>query len=123
MSKICDPKTVHSFLMTIKHRRSQWRLSYRQKNLLTLSQLGLGATPVLDIINRQLTWQDYISGPLADNHQPPIPGAIWIFGLTILKQPCYLKFQDRPDGIVMWISLHIAEFNLKFPYQNSKEVF
>ncbi|MFT8477493.1 MAG: hypothetical protein ABF682_08815 [Liquorilactobacillus sp.] len=64
-----------------------------------------------------LTWQNYISGPIADNHQPPVPGNIWIFGLDIDNLSCYLKFQDKPSGTVLWISLHEAEHPLYFPYR------
>lgn len=108
---------IENILNDIKLRRSLWRLSTRQKNLETLSNLGIDSVAVFDIIYNVLTWQDYISGPEQDNHEPPIPGNIWKFGLTIEDVDCYLKFQDKPNRIVMWISIHEAQFPLEFPYK------
>ncbi|WP_225419840.1 hypothetical protein [Levilactobacillus cerevisiae] len=116
MVKNCDPDTINSVLKRIKQRRSQWRLSPRRKNLLMLSRLGIKHSLVFDIINQQLTWYNYISGPESDNHEPPFPGDIWVFGIVIQGYECYLKFQDKPNGIVMWISIHLAEHKLIFPY-------
>jgi len=45
---------------------------------------------------------------------PPIPGNIWIFGLNV---DLYLKFQDRPEGPVIWISIHQANYPMNFPYK------
>lgn len=108
---------IIAILETIKSRRESWYLSSRRKNTLTLAELGIDNVAVFDIIYDNLTWRDYVEGPEADNHVPPIPGNIWIFGLEILNHLCYLKFQDRPDRIVMWISIHEAEYPLDFPYK------
>lgn len=108
---------IENILQDIKTRRNLWSLSSRYKNLETLSRLGIDDSAVFDIIYDNLTWRDYISGPEADNHVPPIPGNIWKFGLTIENIDCYLKFQDKPDRIVMWISIHEAEYPLEFPYR------
>ena len=88
---------IKNIIVSIQNRREQWRLSTRQKNL--------------------LTWKNYISGPIADNHQPPVPSDVWVFGLDINGLSCYLKFQDRPSGVVIWISLHEAEYPLYFTYR------
>lgn len=88
-----------------------------KKNLLTLASLGLDSTAIFDFIYKSLSWRDYVSGPEKDNHKPPIPGDIWIFGLVIENQLCYLKFQDRPNGLVIWISIHKAEYPIYFLYK------
>lgn len=111
-------QAIQEVVGDIRSRRNSWQLSLRPVNLKTLDVLGITQDIAFSLIWRQLTWQDYISGPVADNHVQPIPGDIWVFGLTIEHQPCYLKFQDKPSGIVMWISLHIADYELRFPYRS-----
>lgn len=108
---------IERILARIRKNRKQWKLSPRRKNLLTLTSLGLDEQAVFDFIDKALSWKDYVSGPDRDNHEPPIPGEIWIFGLTIEKQLCYLKFQDRPNGLVIWISIHKAEYPIYFLYK------
>lgn len=108
---------IQNIITSIQARRSNWRLSVRPKNLLTLSKLGIDSQVVFDIIDNTLTWKDYVSSPEKDNHLIPIPGDIWVFRLNIQGEICYLKFQDRSNSLVMWISIHIAEYPLKFPYR------
>ncbi|MCH5463433.1 hypothetical protein L3V66_11860 [Secundilactobacillus sp. HBUAS58055] len=108
-------KDIEKILETIRNRRSQWRLSLRRKNLLGLAALGIDEDIAFDVIYQNLKYQDYVSGPEADNKG--VPGNVWIFGLNISDVLCYLKFQDKPSGIVMWISLHPAEYPLTFPYK------
>ncbi|WP_461243385.1 hypothetical protein [Secundilactobacillus muriivasis] len=108
---------VEAILVSIKNRRKLWRLSSRRINLITLSLIGFTETSVLDEIYTKLTYQNYVSGPELDNHQPPRPGEVWIFGLTISGIQCYLKFKDKPDHTVFWISLHQAAFPMTFPFR------
>lgn len=89
-----------------------------QKKCIGTCQLGIDEQIALDTIYQELSYRDYSSGPLPDDHQPPIPGEIWIFGFNISDELCYLKFQNRPNGIVIWISLHQAEYPLEFPFKN-----
>jgi len=112
-----DQKSIKTVITSIKARRSKWHLSHRTKNLLTLSAIGLVEKTALDEIFMTISWKDYSAGPLADDHHPPIPGDIWIFGLQISERECYLKFQDRPNQTVIWISLHIAEHPLQYPFR------
>ncbi|MFC6290153.1 hypothetical protein [Levilactobacillus angrenensis] len=121
MTKIADVKGI---VNDIRSRRDSWQLSTRRINLLTLQRLNMTDEIVFGIIYDRLTWQDYVSGPEADNHPRPIPGDIWIFGLTIGGLPCYLKFQDKPSGLILWLSVHATTKPLHFPYrsQQSKEV-
>lgn len=114
---MAEKQEIEDTLNNIKNRKDLWKLSTRRKNLETLFRLGIDENAVFDTIYNNLTWQDYVSGPEEDNHVPPIPGNIWKFGLTIENIECYLKFQDRPDQLVMWISVHEAQYPLKFPYQ------
>ncbi len=107
---------IEQVLNTIRRFRSNWYLSKRSKNYLTLQRLGIGPQVAFDEIYTRLSWQDYISGPECDRHVPPVPGQVWVFGLTIEDCQCYLKFQLRPNKMVIWISLHQAEYPLKYPY-------
>lgn len=117
---VCNSLTnvddIKNIIKDIQNRRNQWQLSSRPKNLQTLSELGIDKDIAFDKIYNLLTLEKYVSGPIADDHNPPIPGNIWIFGLDIDNTSCYLKFQDRPNGVVLWISLHEAEYPLHFPY-------
>ncbi len=106
---------IKKIIIDIQKRRNYWKLSTRRKNLLTLTELGITQSIAFDLIYNHIEWRDYVSGPQLDDHA--IPGNIWVFGLTINDHPCYLKFQDRPNGIVMWISFHIADYPLHFPYR------
>lgn len=106
---------------TIKDRRRTWRVSHREKNeefASTIGNAGEGVyEKIFDEIFNNLTWIDYSSGPFPDASRRHIPGDVWIFGLKIFEIECYLKFQDRPSGRVMWISIHEAERPLSFPFQ------
>ena len=117
MTKMANPNEIKKVIEVIKKKRFFWKLSHRSKNYQTLSILGLGEEAIFNIIYNDLSWRDYSSGPLLDDHIPPIPGNIWIFGLTISNQKCYLKFQDKPSGIIMWISIHKQEYPLYLPYK------
>jgi len=108
---------IKAVISDIRIRRRQWLLSRRAKNIETLTILAMQESVVFDLIYERLTWRDYLAGPEPDNHSNAIPGSIWVFGLTIEGIPCYLKFQDRPNGVVMWISIHQAAFPLAFPYK------
>lgn len=108
---------IEKILHNIRLRRELWRLSPWRKNLQTLSALGMDDQAVFDIIYNTLSWRDYSKGPESDNHIPPIPGDIWVFGLDISGQQCYLKFQDKPEKTVMWISIHHAEQQVELPYR------
>jgi len=114
---LTNPDDIKNIVKKIKERRNEWKLSPRRKNIQTLSELGLVESLVFDIIYEKISWTNYSSGPESDNHSNPIPGDIWIFGLNISNTNCYLKFQDRPNGIVMWISLHKQERPLNFPFK------
>lgn len=108
---------VKKIVSKIRTRRDRWVLSRRPKNIQTLTKLAMTDVEIFNLIYQRISWQDYISGPELDNHTKPIPGDIWIFGLTIEGELCYLKIQDKPSGIVMWISVHIAAYPLHFPYK------
>lgn len=111
-----DIDSIENILRSIRQRRRLWKLSQRRKNQQTLSVLGIDDELALDNIYDNLKYQNYISGPELDNHTPIVPGEIWVFGLNINGEDCYLKFQDKPSRVVIWISLHIAEYPMVFPY-------
>lgn len=114
---LADIEEIKSILKSIRKRRNKWRMSNRSKNIATLRYLGITDEVAFDSIYNQLRYYDYVRGPEPDNHPKPIPGDIWIFGLVISDEECYLKFQDKPSGIVMWISIHKAIRPLSFPYK------
>lgn len=118
---LTDINNVKNILKTIFNKRDKWQLSHRRKNLIALAEMGIDENIALDTVYQDLTYRDYSSGPLPDDHHPPIPGEVWIFGLNISDELCYLKFQDRPNSVVMWISLHQAEYPLEFPFKNNEE--
>lgn len=110
-------KEIEAILKSIRQRRDSWIFSTRRVNLMTLAELGIDQDEILEIIDHTLDWKDYVEGPEADNHVPPIPGNVWIFGLSIDETELYLKFQDRPEGPVIWISIHQANYPMNFPYK------
>lgn len=112
-----DPQTIRGIVNRIKARRQSWRVSRRSKNTVLVSILAVDQSEILDIIFRELSWRDYSYGPIMDDHQPPRPGDIWVFSLAISGIDCYLKFQDKPSGVVMWISIHPIEHPLNLPYK------
>ncbi len=93
-----------------------WHLSPRPKNYKTLSPLNMNEDDIFDKIYKNISLHNYSSEPLSDNLIPPVKGNIWIFGLMINDINCYLKFQDKPTGIIMWISIHEQKHPLVFPY-------
>lgn len=111
-------KDVKAIVNALRSRRDSWRLSTRRINLLTLDRLSMTDKIAFGTIYDRLEWRDYVSGPVADNHPQPIPGDVWVFGLTIGDVPCYLKFQDKPSGVILWLSLHETTKPLNFPYRN-----
>lgn len=112
-----NPDEIQKIVKKIKDRRDSWVLSTRSKNLRTLSVLGMDKDILFDSICHQLSWRDYHSGPLVDDHTPPIPGDIWVFGLRISELNCYLKFQDKPNGVIFWISIHEQEYSINLPFE------
>ncbi|MCH4009188.1 hypothetical protein [Companilactobacillus sp.] len=109
-----NQEAIESVINRIKRKKYTWKMSQRVENLNTLSKLKLTQQEVFNYIFDVLTWTDYISGPEMDRHYPPIPGEVWIFGLEINHVNTYLKFQDRTDGIIFWISIHEARFPLHY---------
>jgi hypothetical protein len=114
---VTNPKEIQNIVNKIKSRRDTWVLSTRSKNLRTLSALGMDSDVLFDDIYHQLSWRNYNSGPLMDDHTPPIPGDIWVFGLKISDLDCYLKFQDKPNGVIFWISIHEQEYSMNLPFE------
>ena len=116
--KIDNKADIQELILKIKNKREIWQLSPRPKNYKTLSDLGMDEDDIFDKIYENISLSNYSSGPLPDNHISPVKGDIWIFGLVIVGVNCYLKFQDKPTGIIMWISIHEQEHTLDFPYSH-----
>jgi len=109
---------VIQLLVQVKARRQKWQLSYRRKNLLTLSYLAVTEKVLFDLVYHKLSYRNYLAGPMPDNHVSVIPGNIWLFAMVIEHQTYYLKFQDRPSGMIMWISIHVAEWPVRYPFKD-----
>ncbi len=89
-------KDAKAIVALIKLKRNNWQISHRAKNYsaaVTLKFMDLDG--ILDSIYQQITWRDYVNGPMADNHHPRIPGDMWLFGIDIENIECYLKFQIK----------------------------
>jgi len=110
-----EPAEIRKVVSSIKARRNDWIISERRKNDTLPRMLAIPKSEILDIIFNVLNWRDYSSGPEDDKNK--IPGKIWIFGLTISEIDCYLKFQDRPSGVIVWISVHPAEYPMRLPFR------
>lgn len=111
-------ETVVAVIKLIKANRANWRVSHRAKNFSTTVTLGLDFDALLDEIYQRISWRDYVSGPMVDQHLPVIPGEIWVFGLLLEGEWCYLKFQLKKNNAVFWISIHPAEYPLVFPFKS-----
>ncbi|KJW13752.1 hypothetical protein [Levilactobacillus spicheri] len=108
---------VKQVIALVKSNREKWRMSHRRKNMAAMVTLGIDRDEILNEIYAKITWLDYVSGPENDNHTPPIPGPIWVFGLNLEDVECYLKFQIKNENIIFWISVHPAEHALVYPYK------
>ncbi|WP_407889715.1 hypothetical protein [Levilactobacillus sp. N40-8-2] len=42
-----------------------------------MTELAISADMAFDIIDHELSWQDYISGPSPDNRANPVRGDVW----------------------------------------------
>lgn len=74
MASVDDIKRI---IKDIHARRDRWVLSRRAKNFQTLTELAISADMAFDIIDHELSWQDYISGPSPDNRANPVRGDVW----------------------------------------------
>lgn len=117
MTVLATPAEIKAILTQIKLSPNRWRLSPRVKNIALMQKVGVSKAAVFEEIFKTLNWQDYLAGPEADDHVDPIPGDIWLFGRNLFGIPCYLKFQNRPTGVVVWISIHQADYPFKRPYR------
>ena len=110
---------IEEIIQKIRDKRRDWKLSPRRKNILTLVLLGVDEEEIFELIDKNLKWTDYFGGPEPDDHEPPIPGNIWKFGLVIGNHELYIKFQDRPQphDDIMWISIHQADYPINYPYR------
>lgn len=108
---------VREVIALIKRERARWQISHRAKNLQAMVELGIDLDQTLEEIYNHITWQDYVSGPEDDNHNPIIPGPVWVFGMELEEIECYLKFQVKSSRIIFWISVHPAKYPLNYPYK------
>ncbi len=115
--KMGQKNEIKSVITFIRNYRNNWRISKRGKNLASMTTLGIDLDEILNEIYLNINWQDYVSGPEEDNHDPKIPGNIWIFGMKIEDIECYLKFQIKDNNIIFWISVHPAQYELHYPFR------
>lgn len=108
------PQEITAFLKDYKkYLQSKFYFVQRQKNLQTLTQLGITIRHAKEII-AGLSYCDYCSGPLDDRDRPG--RRLWEFGYSISGKNIYIKLSDDfSSGYAKCISFHIAEFELEFP--------
>lgn len=105
-------------LLKIKMLISEGKCSleeHREKNIHTLSTLGLLPEEVFQIL-LELTPKNYYRGPSTD-YDTNETDCIWEFGVVIEQKQIYIKLKLIRD-FVKDISFHFAEKELTFPFEN-----
>ena len=97
-----------AIVAALKKNRSRWQLSGRRINYDALTHFEfIDGDEMLDAIESSLRPEDYVKGPVPDNHPHPLPGPVWIFKTYIEGELCYLKVQRKPNKTDFWISAHL----------------
>ncbi len=91
-----------------------FRFLERDKNMETLSSLGITEQQALEEIICQLTPTDYSSGPSQDQNFPK--HNVWIFGYKYEDIELYIKLSDNFSfGLAKCVSLHKCEREITYP--------
>ncbi len=116
--KLLVEQFLNDFKATIANQRPY--VIPRNKNLATLSELGLTFTDQHNTI-LQLSAEDYVSGPDPDHQRP---GEVWVFGKQLLANEIYIKLKlveyqpcDSTGRVKqpICLSFHITEQPLNYP--------
>ena len=87
----------------------------REKNLETLSVLGIPASRRTEVI-KTLTPEDYSEGPIVSTLM--MWGDMWVFGKDVNGHECYIKISLGKDGgNVICVSFHVAEHPMDYPFK------
>lgn len=113
---------INDFLYKFKFFATSGGFSFvsRDKNMISLSELGISPDQVIcDIINN-LGLEHYSSGPKQDkgckDHK------IWIFGFEYDGMELYIKLSgDLKYNVAKCISLHKAEHKILYPHLRKAE--
>lgn len=93
-----------------------WRFLDREKNLASMSRLGLIRMDVATIL-KQLQPEDYVEGPLADERGRSF--IWWVFGPNHAGKQLYVKVGFNDRNVLYCMSLHEAEYPLHLPLRTS----
>lgn len=104
-------ETVEVVLADMKSALLQGKfyLVRRDKNIGTLSRLGLTLSDVCDTLS-ELAFANYVKGPETDRDDPA-SDKLWVFKQRVNEQTVYIKFkvEYQTNGQVKVISFHIDE--------------
>jgi hypothetical protein len=107
---------VESFLSQLKTKAKTYKIVFRNrdKNIQGLADLDILPFKREEVI-LNLSYQDYVSGPNKDSHDPDGPD-YFVFGKSINGGMAYIKISlGRLNKPVDCMSFHKAEHTLSFP--------
>ncbi len=117
-----SPQEITDFLKKFKHVLSVDIVFIpRRDNVATIAYLGITIAYVKTILS-QLTYKDYIRGPLSDKAKPG--NMLWEFGVNIQGEDIYIKLSDDFGfDRAKCISFHIATYPLVYPHKKNQGSF
>lgn len=115
-----EREDVVRFLVDMKKilcREGSLLLVERRKNLQFLATLGYTIDDARMVL-LSLSVRDYSSGPELD-HNPDLPGDIWLFGYFVDEPEIYIKVKllTGESQRVVCISFHEAKWPLPYPFK------
>lgn len=113
------PEQINGILFIVKQSISNGKFRFlesRFKNMKTLARLGFVTQNVYDIIF-ELSFENYLNGPVDDRDISEDIDTIWEFGYDLDKDPIYIKIKVKDLDDVIGISFHIAEKPFVFHYK------
>ncbi|MFZ2603761.1 MAG: hypothetical protein WAX79_07175 [Candidatus Omnitrophota bacterium] len=115
---MATPQEITDFLKKFKHVLSvDITFIPRRDNVATIAYLGITIAYVKTILS-QLTYKDYIRGPLSDKDKHG--NMLWEFGTHIQGEDIYIKLSDDFNfNKAKCISFHIATYSLVYPYKKN----
>lgn len=112
-NKVKKEEITHFLKEFKRYAQKQCTFIPRQKNVLTMSYLGITVKEAKQII-LQLTYVQYCDGPQDDRDNPG--HNVWEFGVCITNHELYIKLSDDFTGdVAKCLSFHIAKQDLLYP--------
>ncbi|MCK5581160.1 MAG: hypothetical protein KAJ18_07790 [Candidatus Omnitrophica bacterium] len=92
----------------------------RDKNMQILLDLNMTVAQALQDVIFQLTYLNYVEGPLADEKYAD--QGLYVFGFLYNEMELYIKLSDSfKHNYAKCLSFHKAEYKLKYPFKEDKE--